>query len=385
LGDQSIDPVSAANSVAWQGLLVLSLVGKAASMVRKYKRPEHYDDLFQEGVIACNTAITKFEPGRGSKLASLAHQYIRTGLKRYLDRDAPFTWEHKNRVPGRGVVHDYVARRVCDGEELDQDWVDPEPNPLDKLMASDQDTALQAAMVNGFCVFLNARERDVIERGMRGETLFQIGSALGVSDERIRQIRDRALGKLGQMDRSAPALDLSEPIDNLMFAGGCGRGRARSAPQDLDDGVTPDDVSLAAPAEPTILSMKFGPPKRHARAQAASPVRIIAVTPSLATAYLAMLERKIRGAALLKLPGKTYPRWSTISTQHSAWRAAGARDKKTYDAEVRARELPNGVVDLSVWRLSAVKKPAKPLKGCHDIRVAAGQRETLVSWFARHP
>jgi hypothetical protein len=187
------------------------------------------------------------------------------------------------------------------------------------------------------------------------------------------------------MDRSAPEFDLSEPVDNLMFAEGCGRGRARSAPQDLDDGVTPDDVSLAAPAEPTILNMKFGPPKRHDRVKAASPVRAIAITPLIAVEYLAMLDRKIRVAVLLNLPGKTYPRWSTISTQHPAWRKAGEAHKKAYDAEARARKLCGAVIDLSAWLAATSKQPPKSIRWCRKQQVVAGQRESLASWFARHP
>jgi RNA polymerase sigma factor (sigma-70 family) len=161
--------------------LILSLASYAVFMARKYKRPEHFDDLFQEGIIGCISAINKFGPDRGAKLTSLSHQYIRTRFKRYFDRLAPFTWNLKAREDKNGMVFRCVASYFEDDEDefKTNEWVDDAPNQLDKLIAADLNQAMASAFVVACKKSLDDRERDVLDRIYRqGQTLRAVGEAL---------------------------------------------------------------------------------------------------------------------------------------------------------------------------------------------------------------
>lgn len=51
---------------------------------RKFNYPNHYDDLYQEGLIALSNCIDKYDPKRGTTLSSYAYIAIRNRMINYL-------------------------------------------------------------------------------------------------------------------------------------------------------------------------------------------------------------------------------------------------------------------------------------------------------------
>ena len=89
---------------------------------------------------------------------------------------------------------------LADGGELErQDLIpDDRPGPEDVVIGM-RDAATRSRWLNEALAELNERERMIIA-GRRlaeaGATLQRLGSELGISKERVRQLEQRALGKL---------------------------------------------------------------------------------------------------------------------------------------------------------------------------------------------
>jgi len=87
----------------------------------------------------------------------------------------------------------------ADGEDDWQEFLaDDRPNP-EEVVIGMKDAATRSAWLNQALGQLDERERTIIrERKLRDDevTLEELGSTLGVSKERVRQLEARALGKL---------------------------------------------------------------------------------------------------------------------------------------------------------------------------------------------
>ena len=197
-------------------------------------------DLVSEGNIGLMKAVERFDPQKGGKLSTYAAWWIKQSIKRALANQG-----RTIRVPvhqiekiakvrrlierltaelGREPTDDELADEVGlsgpqvsalkssgiqptsldapvgkdDGETLFGDMLSDEAaeDPLEYLEGKDA-----RAMLGGVLKVLTARERDIIKLryglgGGRERTLEEIGTKLGITRERIRQIQMVALKKM---------------------------------------------------------------------------------------------------------------------------------------------------------------------------------------------
>ncbi len=222
----------------------MRLVIATASRFRQYALP--MSDLVQEGNVGLMQAAARFEPEREVRFSTYASWWIRSAMQDYVLRnwsivrtgtsaaqkalffnlrwlrariekgsDAPLTDAVYARiaadlkVPLREVSA--MAQRLGGrdhslnqpvGEQGSDEWEDflpdPGPSPEDSAMkrldGESRGRWLRAALSE-----LSERERMIVEARMLAEersTLEELGTSLGITKERVRQIEHRAFEKL---------------------------------------------------------------------------------------------------------------------------------------------------------------------------------------------
>lgn len=223
----------------------MRLVLAMASKFRSFGLP--MSDIVQEGHIGLLEAAARFEPERGVRFSTYAAWWIRASIQDYILRNWSivrggtsstqkalfFNLRRLRARLARGQVTVPAAdlhRRIsetlgvspADVALMDSRLSGPDASlnapvsdeqggadrmdflvsdaPLqDETVADRIDTARHAAWLRQALGTLNERELSIIrERRLReeGETLEALGTRLGISKERVRQIESRALAKL---------------------------------------------------------------------------------------------------------------------------------------------------------------------------------------------
>lgn len=235
------------------------LVVATASRFRHYGIP--MGDLVQEGNVGLMQAAGRFEPERDVRFSTYAAWWIRSAMQDHILRnwsivrtgttaaqkslffnlrrlrakiaDNPSS-EHLSDDARQQIARelDIDAHEVetmemrlaacdqslnatvsVDGEGEWQDFLtDSRPNPEDVVIGM-RDGRMRSKWLAEALGELNPRERQIIaERRLRdeGATLEELGRALGVSKERVRQLENRAMNKLraSMMKRVADGRDL---------------------------------------------------------------------------------------------------------------------------------------------------------------------------------
>ncbi|MEU8900987.1 sigma-70 family RNA polymerase sigma factor [Nocardia sp. NPDC048505] len=223
------------------------------SIAKRYPLPTGMSllDLVQEGTFGLIRAIEKFEPERGLKLSTYATWWIRQAIGRALAdqgrtiRIPVHVVEVLNKVTraqrtlsqqlGRVATPAEIAAELElsvtqveevmrhgrtpislhtpvgdeDDTELGSLIADNAPDPAELVADGQVRGRLDAVLAT-----LSDREREVIllryglDRAGEPRTLEQVGTALGVSRERIRQLEAKALGKLRQPSRARTLADM---------------------------------------------------------------------------------------------------------------------------------------------------------------------------------
>ena len=238
------------------------LVVATATRFRSYGLP--LGDLVQEGNVGLLQAAARFEPERDVRFSTYASWWIRSAMQDYVLRNWSIVRtgstaaqkslffnlrrlrariEEKSGAPlgdaGRRRIAAVLQVDLAEVERMDlrlsgadrslngpigagedhwQDFiVDERPSPEQAVMAH-ADGAARVRWLNEALGELSQRERRIISArrlSEEGATLEELGRALGVSKERVRQLEHRALQKLRQaLDRRA-----ERPADFFLEAG----------------------------------------------------------------------------------------------------------------------------------------------------------------------
>ena len=223
----------------------LRFVVKVAMGYRKYG--VQVTDLIQEGNLGLMHAVEKFDPSRGTRLISYAVWWIKAYIQAYIIRSWSLvrvgTTQTQRRlfyklpralsaakVPGESyedrigrIAEDLNARPkdvllmmgALKGRDLSLDvpieessqvtWgdrvQDERPNP-EQATAAGEDDAVRKAILGECIGKLSARQQEIMRlRHLIDEpmTLRQVGAAMGLSRERVRQLEGQALLKLKGM------------------------------------------------------------------------------------------------------------------------------------------------------------------------------------------
>ena len=186
--------------------LVLSHAALVRTMALKYSRyGVNIDDLIQEGNIGLIIAASKFEPDRGHRFSTYAQYWVQAHMRDLVIRAhsvvRPCTSKTAKAAFFRQRPHFDVSMETPlseDGMVLRDRFVSDDPQP-DQLVEEMIDTAVTAASLGKAMARLNPREMDIIESRFlkeETETLWEIGSRYGITNERVRQIEVVALKKL---------------------------------------------------------------------------------------------------------------------------------------------------------------------------------------------
>lgn len=182
------------------------LVEKAA---RRLRHLVPMEDLIQEGRVGLLIAAQRFEPQRGLRFATFAQFWIRAQMAAATFREQTVKGSQSVKAKQAFLRGERTTQTISldapirgggdeDGEiTVGSTLVCPEPRPdeLIDLLDSAQDAQRLKVALDG----LSPRERDIIEaRWLVDEpsTLEVIGTILGISKERVRQIEAAAIGKI---------------------------------------------------------------------------------------------------------------------------------------------------------------------------------------------
>jgi RNA polymerase sigma factor (sigma-70 family) len=224
--------------------LVEACMPLIASIARPYRIGQvQRQELLQEGVVGLLRALERFDPDRGVPFWGYASWWVRQAMQqlvseltrpvvlsdRALRHLARMRQAHHEALQrdGREPSHDELAERSGLTVEQLEDLLATEraPRSLEEPMHGNEGdlgtfgellvdplaedeyervlAAMQSAELHTLLAGLSDREREILRArfGLAGEeqSLREIGERLGLSAERIRQIEERALGKLASV------------------------------------------------------------------------------------------------------------------------------------------------------------------------------------------
>ena len=248
----------------------LNLVVSIAKRFCRRNRHLHFNDLFQEGVIGLMKAVDRFDPSRGTRLATYASWWIRQSIARAIaDMDSTIRLPVHRQAAirrfigcsglllqelGREPTLEEIAQKLaCPVEDVrlarDQllSILDPQgaeeamPPPMrdaeledlsrDALCLSLEDASAPGPddefsrqelceLIASLIAELKPLEIEIlVRRFIQEETLESIAQSKGVSRERIRQIEAKALHRLRHPSRTSRLKDFREAAGQSLDEG----------------------------------------------------------------------------------------------------------------------------------------------------------------------
>jgi len=232
--------------------LIQAYARLAVSFAGRFKRYDvPYEDLIQQGNLGLMRAAEKFDPDNGSRFSTYAAWWIRASMQDYVMRNWSLVRTGTNatqkklffhlrramakhardegsdeplvvrvarelQVPvdqveammGRMAGPDLSLDAPQSSEEEGRSWVDTiedEDVATEAEVAEKLDGARRRAALYSAVEQLPDRERRIVSaRHLSDEpaTLSDLGAAMGISKERVRQLEERALGRLTTLVRS---------------------------------------------------------------------------------------------------------------------------------------------------------------------------------------
>ncbi len=159
------------------------------AMVERFSARElDRDDVLSEAMFALAQAVERFDPWRGFRFST----YACHAIHRAMIRSSKSTWRYRRLFP---VQHDVTLERSEEPANGDGLYVERLQRVLDGNLGTLTD--LESTVL--FKRFPPVREE-------RRLTLQQVGKAVGLSKERVRQIQNQALSKLRAVLETDPVL-----------------------------------------------------------------------------------------------------------------------------------------------------------------------------------
>jgi RNA polymerase sigma factor (sigma-70 family) len=237
-GRKAVAEFERAKALWWE--LAVSAVHIAEHEAHHCKGPLGLEDNGQEGLIGLYDAAKRFDPNRGIRFTTYARWWARARITRAIaqgGRAIAFSSHAEgilinarkapNATPGEqadaiGVSRTVYAaiQRAMNVASLDNplgtdgDGTHLELVPDDNAVDADEELHWRtlAERVGPALRALPARERLIVERHLRGETLTSVGHRIRLSRERVRQLEALAFGRLRA---AAGVVEPSDPIGDL--------------------------------------------------------------------------------------------------------------------------------------------------------------------------
>jgi len=178
-------------------------------------------DLFQEGILGLHRAVFRYDPDRKTRFSTYATYWIRQAIRKALiDRSRliriPQAVQEELRNPQTKMRPEEVRRIRTVMSDTVSMSAREEDDPRDRVsfeavratapaLTEEFHTGVIPEAIDEALRRLNTREREVLRRrfgigGDRVQTLEEIGVAMHLSRERIRQIEREALAKMKRQD-----------------------------------------------------------------------------------------------------------------------------------------------------------------------------------------
>jgi RNA polymerase sigma factor (sigma-70 family) len=154
------------------------------------------EDLFQDGVVGLLEGLDRFDPARGCRWTTYSTWWVRMRVQQGVARGAyPVALTHRALQALAGNVPTTEGTRAA---ILGACRPGVDPADVEAERDRDADPRLDT---DDLLRCLDPRSRDILSRrfGLGGnppQSLSQVGHALGISKERVRQVQDAALARL---------------------------------------------------------------------------------------------------------------------------------------------------------------------------------------------
>ena len=162
--------------------IIQSNVRLVMSVVKKFVTPEQsFDDLLSEGIFVLMQAVEKFDYSRGVRFSTYAYRCV-----------ARYAWRCVSNARRE------ATRRLGDGES----WVLEQAEESQSSASNERLWGRLRELAMSLLDHLDRRERLIIRSRYalgshrRVRTFQDLADRLGISKERVRQLEQRALGKL---------------------------------------------------------------------------------------------------------------------------------------------------------------------------------------------